>query len=193
MSFPDILNTLIKIKVLVFSLLRGSQLTLRKTKEKSRKKLHITNDEEKKQPRENIVFSWRTSGGGGALTTAWARRHLRLTPFLRIIEPQSERSLPPTVAARPSVPIFFYDLLFQECIPNALWIDAVLWAPAFTLHLKCGCLWNGLEWYDGGDGLGGVGGEGKNRGGPCLIFASHQLRLSPGFHRPLLSLLLPGD
>lgn len=40
----------------------------------------------------------------------------------------------------------FYDHLYLEYIPNALWIDVVLWALAFTLHLKCGCLWNGLEW-----------------------------------------------
>lgn len=40
----------------------------------------------------------------------------------------------------------FYDLLYPQYIPNALWIDVVLWALAFTLHFKCGCLWNGLEW-----------------------------------------------
>lgn len=84
------------------------------------------------------------------------------------------------MAARQPLPIFFYDLLFQECIPNALWIDAVLWALAFTLHLKCGCLWNGLEWYGGG----GRKKERKKNEGPCLIFASHQLWLSLRFHLP---------
>lgn len=101
---------------------------------------------------------------------------------LKIIEPHSEGSAPsPTMAARQPLPIFFYDLLFQECIPNALWIDAVLWALAFTLHLKCGCLWNGLEWYDGGGGwevgcvwVGELGGEEGKTEGPVSYF-----RLSP--------------
>lgn len=65
----------------------------------------------------------------------------------------------------------FYDLLYLEYIPNALWIDVVLWALAFTLHFKCGCLWNGLEW-NGKQSL-------------CLIFTSHQLLLSLQFHLPL--------
>lgn len=65
----------------------------------------------------------------------------------------------------------FYDLLFLEYIPNALWMDAVLWALVFTLHLKCGCLWNGLEW------------NGKKS--LCLIFASYQLQRSLQFHLPV--------
>lgn len=45
----------------------------------------------------------------------------------------------------------FYDLLYLQYISNALWIDVVLWAHDFTLHFKCGCLWNGLEWNRGGE------------------------------------------
>lgn len=53
-----------------------------------------------------------------------------------------------TMAACQPLSIFLRSLV-SEYIPNALWIDAVLWALAITLHLKCGCLWNGLEWNGG--------------------------------------------
>lgn len=42
----------------------------------------------------------------------------------------------------------FYDYLYLQYISNALLI-VVLWAHVFTLHFKCGCLWNGLEWKTG--------------------------------------------
>lgn len=62
-------------------------------------------------------------------------------------------SMNSTVADNGSSPAtahLFYDLLYLQYIPNALWIDVVLSALAFTLHFKCGCLWNGLEWNWGG-------------------------------------------
>lgn len=71
----------------------------------------------------------------------------------------------------PSLCPSFYELLYPHHIPNASWMDVVLWALAFTLHSKCGCLLNGLEW------------NGKKN--MCLISTSHHLILSLQFHLSL--------